>query len=114
MMGDEAHEVVARRAPSQQSVAHHWQRVEEGRIVQIEEVRVAQLELAGLDGDQLDAEARAVELPAQLVRRADLRATCMLPVLDVGNLHARHVKPSPDKGSQHGRGRLHPAKYYDG
>jgi hypothetical protein len=93
------------RALGEQPVAGDGQRVEERRMVQVEKVRIAQLDTDAGAAVHRELQQRSVELPAQLVRDADLRAAGAVKALDAHDLRPRRVEPAPQKCPYRRRGR---------
>src|SRR6202021_4248817 len=81
----------------EEPVAGDGQRVEERRMVQVEEIRVAELNPDARTAVHRELQHRSVQLPAQLVRDADLRAVGTIEALDAHDLHPWRVKPAPQE-----------------
>src|SRR5215475_838864 len=92
----EAHGVLPRgRAFVEEPVAGDGQGVEERRMLQVEEVRVAELNPDAGAAVQCEFQHRSVERPAQLVGDPDLRALGTIKALGAHDLHPWLVEPAP-------------------
>src|SRR5215469_16127073 len=81
-------------------------------MVQVEEVRVTELNPDAGAAVHPEFKYRSVELPAQLVCDADLRAVGTVKALDAHDLHPRRVQPAPQQGPyrhDHSAGSSRPA-----
>src|SRR5689334_19705095 len=67
-------------------------------MVQVEKVRITQLNLDVRAAVHRELQHRSVELPVQLVGDADLRAVGTIKALDSHDLHPWRVEPAPEEG----------------